>query len=48
MYSSRRDIPKYLLKNENSMVGIIVNRILPPVKSTGKVEGGQEIAVPLM
>ncbi len=26
-YSSRKDIPKYQLKSENSMVGIIVNRI---------------------
>ena len=28
-YSSRKDIPKYHLKAENSMVGVIVNRTLP-------------------
>ena len=26
-YTTRKDIPKYQLRNENSMVGIIVNRI---------------------
>ncbi len=27
-YTSRKDLPKYCLKTENSMVGIIINRIL--------------------
>lgn len=26
LYTSRKDIPKYMLKDNNSMVGIIVNR----------------------
>ncbi len=26
-YSLRKDLPKYFLKNDNSMVGIIINRI---------------------
>lgn len=29
-YTTRRDIPRYSLKNENSMVGVIVNRIITP------------------
>lgn len=28
-YSSRLDIPRYLLKDANSMVGNIINRIIP-------------------
>ena len=28
-YTSRLDIPKYLLKSENAMVGVIINRINP-------------------
>jgi hypothetical protein len=32
-YSNRRDIPKYQLKSENSMVGIIINRIIEQPKS---------------
>lgn len=27
-YSDRKDIPKYYLKADNSMVGVIINRIL--------------------
>ena len=27
VYSDRKDLPKYYLKNDNSMVGIIINRI---------------------
>jgi hypothetical protein len=39
-YTSRKDLPRYSLKNENSMVGVIVNRVvhplthLPPSKPT--------------
>lgn len=29
-YTSRKDIPKYQLKTDNSMVGIIINRSFPP------------------
>lgn len=32
-YTSRLDIPKYHLKNDNSMVGVIVNRIIHPPAS---------------
>jgi hypothetical protein len=31
-YTSRLDIPKYQLKQENAMVGVIINRINPPKK----------------
>ena len=33
-YSERKDIPKYYLKNDNSMVGIIVNRIQEQPKNS--------------
>ena len=29
MYTKRKDLPRYLLKSDNSMVGIIVNRVAP-------------------
>ncbi len=29
-YTSRKDIPKYMLKSDNSMVGVITNRIIDP------------------
>jgi hypothetical protein len=37
-YTNRKDIPKYQLKSENSMVGIIVNRIqeTPSGATSGK------------
>lgn len=31
-YTNRLDIPKYQLKNDNSMVGVIINRIMPSKK----------------
>jgi hypothetical protein len=33
IYSDRKDLPKYYLKSDNSMVGIIINRIQEQPKS---------------
>lgn len=34
LYSSRKDLPKYFLKSENSMVGVIINRVVHPAPGT--------------
>jgi len=31
LFTSRKDIPKYHLKSDNSMVGVIVNRTMPTI-----------------
>ena len=41
-YSSRKDITKYFLKNDNSMVGIIVNRIQEHPKNSQPIKKENE------
>lgn len=48
-YSKRKDLPRYLLKAENSMVGVIVNRVLPKevkVESKKAEESEGQVAIP--
>ncbi len=36
LYTSRKDIPKYYLKEQNSMLGHIINRIIPNTQVKGQ------------